>query len=313
MTTLVTGGMGFIGSNFVLAHLNRYPNDEIVVVDNMSYAASRSIQQRFEKDWRVKLSVLDIRDMASMEMLYMTHSPDITFHFAAESHVDNSIRNDNDFVSTNINGTHNILKCVKRYGGRLVHVSTDEVYGSLGETSPSSTESSAYAPRNPYSATKAASDHLVMSYRNTYKLDAAVTNCGNNYGPRQHGEKFIPTIIRNALADCRIPLYGDGSNIRDWIFVDDHCQALLDIGASKDLLDKYNIGANNEVRNIDVAKKILDILGKPHSLISLITDRPGHDKRYSIDSTRIRQTLGWSPKTSWEDGLTKTVEWYKNA
>ena len=213
MTTLVTGGMGFIGSNFVLAHLNRYPSDEIVIVDNMSYAASRSMRQTFENDWRVKLIVSDIRDMSSMEKAFLSYSPDIVFHFAAESHVDNSIRDDGNFVSTNINGTHNILKCIRKYGGRLIHVSTDEVYGSLDETSPSSTESSAYAPRNPYAATKAAADHLVMSYRNTYGLDAAVTNCGNNYGPRQHGEKYIPTIIRNALSDCRIPLYGNGSPI----------------------------------------------------------------------------------------------------
>ena len=222
MTTFVTGGLGFIGSNFVISHLEKYPNDEIIIIDNNSYAANENNLGNYWNDWRLKLKRCDIRNYAYLESLYHDYEPHITFHFAAESHVDNSIRGDDVFLDTNINGTHNILKCIRKYGGKLVHVSTDEVYGSLGHDDPGFTESTPYDPRNPYSATKAASDHLVRAYVNTHGIEAVVTNCSNNYGPRQHKEKFIPTVIRHIKNNTPIPVYGDGQNIRDWIFVEDH-------------------------------------------------------------------------------------------
>jgi dTDP-glucose 4,6-dehydratase len=323
MTTLITGGLGFIGSNLVIRHLNKYPNDHVVVVDNFSYAANQSNLDGYLSDWRLTLVNRDIRNYHMMDELYKTIQPEITFHLAAESHVDNSIANDDNFVSTNILGTHNILKCIKKYGGKLVHVSTDEVFGSLSYYDIPSNETTTYNPRNPYSATKAASDHLVNAYRETYGIDAAVTNCGNNYGPRQHGEKYIPTIIRNALKDAPIPIYGNGMNIRDWIFVEDHCDALLHIATGQcaattgldagRLGNKYVIGARNETSNLVVAEMILDILEKPHDLIQFVKDRQGHDFRYSLSPDRIEMEYDWTPTVSFRDGLIRTVEWYKNA
>ncbi len=240
MTTFVTGGLGFIGSNFVISHLKKYPEDEIIIIDNNSYAANESNLEGYWNDWRLKLKRCDIRNFGHLESLYHDHEPHITFHFAAESHVDNSIRGDDVFLDTNINGTHNILKCIRKYGGKLVHVSTDEVYGSLGHDDPPFTEKTPYDPRNPYSATKAASDHLVRAYVNTHGLEAVVTNCSNNYGPRQHSEKFIPTVIRHIKNNTPIPVYGTGQNIRDWLFVEDHCEALLTIGANFNNKSRYS-------------------------------------------------------------------------
>jgi dTDP-glucose 4,6-dehydratase len=252
--------------------------------------------------------------MDKLEEMYATFTPEITFHFAAESHVDNSIRGDDDFLSTNINGTHNILKCIKKYGGKLVHVSTDEVYGSLGLDDPSFSETTPYDPRNPYSATKAASDHLVRSYVNTHNLEAVVTNCSNNYGPRQHKEKFIPTIIQHIKNNTPIPVYGNGSNIRDWLFVEDHCDALLTIGENFKRGDRYNIGGGFECDNLTMVSMILDIMGKPpethKNWINFVDDRKGHDLRYSMDSSKLKNELGWEAKTNIFDGLRKTVEWY---
>jgi dTDP-glucose 4,6-dehydratase len=314
MTTFVTGGLGFIGSNFVISHLKRYSSDEIIVLDNFSYSADINNLKDVISDWRVTIKNVDICDMDKLEEMYATFTPEITFHFAAESHVDNSIRGDDDFLSTNINGTHNILKCIKKYGGKLVHVSTDEVYGSLGLDDPSFSETTPYDPRNPYSATKAASDHLVRSYVNTHNLEAVVTNCSNNYGPRQHKEKFIPTIIQHIKNNTPIPVYGNGSNIRDWLFVEDHCDALLTIGENFKRGDRYNIGGGFECDNLTMVSMILDIMGKPpethKNWINFVNDRKGHDLRYSINSGKIKNQLGWEAKTNIFDGLRKTVEWY---
>ena len=314
MTTFVTGGLGFIGSNFVISHLKKYPSDEIVVLDNYSYSANSSNLDKFYDDWRLQVKRVDIRNLQFLEHMYSSYEPDIIFHFAAESHVDNSIRGDDDFLSTNINGTHNILKCIKKYGGKLVHVSTDEVYGSLGPDDPSFSETTPYDPRNPYSATKAASDHLVRSYVNTHNLEAVVTNCSNNYGPRQHKEKFIPTIIQHIKNNTPIPVYGNGSNIRDWLFVEDHCDALLTIGENFKRGERYNIGGGFECDNLSMVSMILDIMGKPpethKNWINFVDDRKGHDLRYSIDSSKLKNELGWEAKTNIFDGLRKTVEWY---
>ena len=314
MTTFVTGGLGFIGSNFVISHLKRYSSDEIIVLDNFSYSADINNLKDVISDWRVTIKNVDICDMDKLEEMYATFTPEITFHFAAESHVDNSIRGDDDFLSTNINGTHNILKCIKKYGGKLVHVSTDEVYGSLGLDDPSFSETTPYDPRNPYSATKAASDHLVRSYVNTHNLEAVVTNCSNNYGPRQHKEKFIPTIIQHIKNNTPIPVYGNGSNIRDWLFVEDHCDALLTIGENFKRGDRYNIGGGFECDNLTMVSMILDIMGKPpethKNWINFVNDRKGHDLRYSMDSSKLKNELGWEAKTNIFDGLRKTVEWY---
>jgi dTDP-glucose 4,6-dehydratase len=314
MTTFVTGGLGFIGSNFVISHLKKYPSDEIVVLDNYSYSANSSNLDKFYDDWRLQVKRVDIRNLQFLEHMYSSYEPDIIFHFAAESHVDNSIRGDDDFLSTNINGTHNILKCIKKYGGKLVHVSTDEVYGSLGPDDPSFSETTPYDPRNPYSATKAASDHLVRSYVNTHNLEAVVTNCSNNYGPRQHKEKFIPTIIQHIKNNTPIPVYGNGSNIRDWLFVEDHCDALLTIGENFKRGERYNIGGGFECDNLSMVSMILDIMGKPpethKNWINFVDDRKGHDLRYSMDSSKLKNELGWEAKTNILDGLRKTVEWY---
>ena len=314
MTVFVTGGLGFIGSNFVISHLQKYPSDEVVILDNFSYAANGSNLNGFYDDWRLNIKKVDIRNLEFLDHMYHDYEPDITFHFAAESHVDNSITGDDDFLSTNVNGTHNILKCIRKYGGKLVHVSTDEVYGSLNSEDPSFTETTPYDPRNPYSATKAASDHLVRAYVNTHKIDAVVTNCSNNYGPRQHTEKFIPTIIRNIKNNTPIPVYGTGTNIRDWLFVEDHCEALLAIGQNFKSGERYNIGGGHEITNLEMVTLILDLMGKPvhmyQNWINFVNDRKGHDFRYSMNSDKIFKELGWSAKTKIVQGLEKTLEWY---
>ena len=314
MTTFVTGGLGFIGSNFVISHLNKYPNDEIVIIDNASYAANEQNLQGYLGDWRIMSKRCDIRNFAYLESLYHDYEPDITFHFAAESHVDNSIRGDDIFLDTNINGTHNILKCIRKHGGKLVHISTDEVYGSLDHDDPPFNENTPYDPRNPYSATKAASDHLVRSYVNTHKVEAVVTNCSNNYGPRQHAEKFIPTVIRNIKNNTPVPVYGTGQNVRDWLFVDDHCEALLTIGENFKSGERYNIGGGHEMSNLEMVTLILDLMGKSTNMyqnwINFVTDRKGHDFRYAMDANKIYRELGWSAKTKIVEGLEKTISWY---
>ena len=314
MTTFVTGGLGFIGSNFVFTHLKRHPSDTVVIIDNYSYSADeKNIYGLFE-DYRVIIHRCDIRNFILLDQFYHDYEPDITFHFAAESHVDNSIRGDDIFLSTNIDGTHNILKCIRKHKGKLVHVSTDEVFGSLGPDDAPFTETTPYNPRNPYSATKAASDHLVRSYVNTHGIEAVVTNCSNNYGPRQHAEKFIPTIIRHIKNKTPIPVYGTGNNVRDWVFVEDHCDALLTIGENFKSGERYNIGGDHEMTNLEMVSLILDIMGKPVNMyqnwINFVNDRKGHDFRYAMNSNKIYKELGWSAKTKIVEGLTKTLEWY---
>lgn len=306
MTIFVTGGMGFIGSNFVNLHLKKH-DEKIVVIDNESYSAN---PENIEYDLEIEVTKTDIRNLHLMQDLYRKHKPRITYHFAAESHVDNSIASDAEFLSTNINGTYNMLKCIQKFGGRLIHVSTDEVYGSLNMDDPSFTEDTPYNPRNPYSATKAASDHLVRAYVNTHGIDAIVTNCSNNYGPRQHSEKFIPTVIRHIKHNQKIPIYGAGTNVRDWLFVDDHCEALMLIGEKAKTGARYNIGGGFETSNLELAKMILDLMGKPESLISFVKDRKGHDLRYSMNSDKLYRELGWKAQTDIQDGLRKTLEWY---
>lgn len=302
----VTGGLGFIGSNFVIHALNHH--SMIYVLDNESYAANRGNLPDNDKIHTIKV---DITDLSSLDQLYDQYNPIITFHFAAQTHVDNSISDDSPFITTNIVGTHNILKCVKKCGSKLIHISTDEVFGSLTAKQEPFTEESPYNPNNPYSATKASADHLVRSYVNTYGVMAVVTNCSNNYGPRQHTEKLIPTIISRAKRNEYIPIYGNGLNIRDWLYVEDHCNALNAIATNFIPGERYNIGGGFEVSNIELAEKILDIMGKPRSLIQFVPDRLGHDFRYAINSSKIRSQLQWHPMTDIDDGLVKTLEWYK--
>jgi dTDP-glucose 4,6-dehydratase len=318
MITFVTGGLGFIGSNFVISHLKKYPSQELFILDNFSYSSNKSNLNGYWDDWRVNSKNVDIRNLEALEAMYATFTPEITYHFAAESHVDNSIAGDDIFVATNILGTHNILKCVRKYGGRLIHISTDEVYGSLPlEGEEKFTEDTPYNPRNPYSATKAASDHLVRAYVNTHGLDAIVTNCSNNYGPRQHYEKFVPTAIRHILDNHPVPVYGNGQNVRDWLFVDDHCDALLTIGENAKKGERYNIGGGVELSNVEMVSMILDVMGKPVHMyqdwIKFVEDRKGHDLRYSMDSSKLLRDLGWSAKCKLAQGLEQTVEWYHNA
>lgn len=311
MTIFVTGGLGFIGSNFVFRYLQAHAADTVVILDNYSYAANTKNILGLYEDYRVRIERVDICNLNRMKQLYEEYQPSKTFHFAAESHVDNSINGDDEFLQTNILGTHVILKCIRKFGGRLIHVSTDEVYGSLPlGTLDEFTEETSYDPRNPYSATKAASDHLVRAYINTHGIDAIVTNCSNNYGPRQHPEKFIPTIIRSLKQDKPIPVYGTGNNVRDWLFVEDHCDALITIGDNAKTGERYNIGGGFECSNIEMVNMLIDLSGVKKFSINFIEDRKGHDLRYSMQSAKLRRELGWEPKTNIRDGLIKTLEWY---
>jgi dTDP-glucose 4,6-dehydratase len=252
----------------------------------------------------------DIADKAAADSA--TRDVDVVVNFAAETHVDNSIKDASEFIHSNVVGVHTLLESAKKYGKKFHQVSTDEVYGRLKIGSKERfTEKSAYAPRNPYSATKAAADHLVMAYFNTYKLETTISNCSNNFGPRQHREKLIPKSIINALHDVRIPVYGDGMQVRDWIYVNDHCSALETILKKGVPGETYLISADGERHNIDVVKRILDELEKPHSLIEHVTDRPGHDERYALDSAKIRKELGWKPEHGFEAELKDTIDWYR--
>jgi dTDP-glucose 4,6-dehydratase len=311
MTIFVTGGLGFIGSNFVFKYLQAHAADTVVILDNYSYAANTNNILGLYEDYRVRFERVDICNLNRMQQLYNEYQPSKTFHFAAESHVDNSINGDDEFVQTNILGTHVILKCIRKFGGRLIHVSTDEVYGSLSlDGDDHFTETTPYNPRNPYSATKAASDHLVRAYINTHKIDAIVTNCSNNYGPRQHPEKFIPTIIRHLKNGRAVPVYGEGKNVRDWLYVDDHCDALILIGDKAEAGSRYNIGGGYECSNLQMVEMIIKLSEVKSFGINFVEDRKGHDLRYSMNSSKLTKELGWTPKTSIEEGLKKTLEWY---
>jgi dTDP-glucose 4,6-dehydratase len=305
----VTGAAGFIGSNFV-HYLTERTEEDIVVLDKLTYAGD--IVNLYPL-WQHKVERVDLSDIEQLEPLFKKYNPSAVFHFAAESHVDNSIKDVTPFLYTNVIGTTNLLRCAVDCDLKMFHhISTDEVYGSLGYDDPSFTEETPYDPQNPYSASKAASDHFVMAFHNTYGLPVKLTNCSNNYGPRQNVEKLIPKTITNILQGNKIPVYGKGENIRDWIYVEDHCEAIYEVFNRGKVGEKYNIGGECEVKNIDLIKKLLELLGGSGDLIEYVNDRPGHDLRYSIDNAKIRTDLGWVPKYTLEQGLEKTIDWYKN-
>ena len=305
----VTGAAGFIGSNFV-HFLTEKTDEEIIIVDKFSYAADMMNLHTLSQH---KIARIDISNMNELSNLFESHKPSKVFHFAAESHVDNSIKDVMPFIESNIIGTVNLLRLSVDHKVEMFHhISTDEVYGSLGYDDPSFTEKTSYDPQNPYSASKASSDHFVMAFYNTYGLPVKITNCSNNYGPRQNVEKLIPKTITNILCGNKIPVYGKGENIRDWIYVEDHCEAIYEVFNRGKVGEKYNIGGECEVKNIDLVKTLLELIGGSEDLIDYVQDRPGHDLRYSIDNAKIQSELGWKPKYSLEKGLEKTIEWYRN-
>lgn len=306
----VTGGAGFIGSAFVRLLLEEFPDCRIVNFDALTYAGNLDNLQDLDQQ-RHEFHLGDIAD-ADAVMQALPTDCDAIVNFAAESHVDRSIASASAFLRTNIIGTQVLLDAARERGvRRFLQVSTDEVMGSLPENENAFfVEESAFAPNSPYAASKAAAEHLVRAAYHTFGLDTMITRCGNNYGPRQFPEKFLPLTISNALNDLPIPVYGDGKNVRDWIHVEDHCRALLLVLEKGRQGAVYNIGARNERRNIDVVESLLDLLGKPRDLITLVKDRPGHDRRYAIDPTLIESELGWRPRETWKSGLQKTVDWY---
>jgi dTDP-glucose 4,6-dehydratase len=324
---LVTGGAGFIGSNFILSTIES-AGEPVVNLDKLTYAGRLENLAALKGDARHSFVRGDICDRELVRTLLATHKPRAIVHFAAESHVDRSITGPADFVQTNVIGTFSLLEEARAYWGglpaaereafRFLHVSTDEVYGSLGAHDPAFSETTAYQPNSPYSASKAGSDHLVRAYHHTYGLPALTTNCSNNYGPFQFPEKLIPLVIHNALAGKPLPVYGDGLNVRDWLYVLDHCVAVHEVLARGRAGETYNIGGNSERKNIDVVKTICGLLddmrprasGSYAELIAFVTDRPGHDRRYAIDARKIAMELGWKPVESFETGMRKTVQWY---
>jgi dTDP-glucose 4,6-dehydratase len=305
MTILVTGGAGFIGSN-LLHHLATISDEEIICIDKLTYASNwKNVPDN------VKLYTTDIVDEHNCEFIFKKHKPKVIFHLAAESHVDNSIKDCSEFIHTNINGTVNLLKLSLKYEvDRFMHISTDEVYGSIEEDS--FTERSNYDPRNPYSASKASSDHFVKAFHNTYGLPTIITNCSNNYGPMQYKEKLIPQTILNLLQGKKVPIYGDGKQIRDWLYVQDHCEALTEVWLKGRAGQKYNIGGECEVKNIDLIRMILSYLNMGEDMIEYVEDRPGHDRRYSTSISKIRHELKWTPRFTLEQGLEKTIKWYES-
>lgn len=325
---LVTGGAGFIGSNFVLAWINEV-GSAVINLDSLTYAGNRNNLRSVDHDPRHIFVHGDIADEALVGRLLREHKPRAIVHFAAESHVDRSIVAPDGFIKTNVFGTFALLQAARAYYTelsaeeqkyfRFLHVSTDEVYGSLAADDPAFSETTPYAPNSPYAASKAASDHLVRAYFHTYGLPVLTTNCSNNYGPYQFPEKLIPLMILNSLEGKPLPVYGDGKNVRDWLFVEDHCSAIRAVLERGRPGETYNIGGSSERRNIDVVTTICDLLdelapnaniGARRKLISYVTDRPGHDRRYAINAAKIRRELGWEPAERFESGIRKTVEWY---
>ncbi|NSX04490.1 dTDP-glucose 4,6-dehydratase [Cupriavidus gilardii] len=325
---LVTGGAGFIGANFVLNWLGNADADSVVNVDKLTYAGNLKTLASLEGDPRHIFSRTDICDRAALDRLLSEYQPRAVLHFAAESHVDRSIHGPGEFIQTNIVGTFTLLEAVRAYWNglddarkaafRFLHVSTDEVFGSLGPNDPPFSEITAYAPNSPYSASKAGSDHLVRAYHHTYGLPVLTTNCSNNYGPYHFPEKLIPLMIANALGGKPLPVYGDGLNVRDWLYVGDHCSAIREVLARGQVGETYNVGGWNEKTNLDVVHTLCDLLdelkpkasGSYRDQITFVKDRPGHDRRYAIDARKLERELGWKPAETFETGLRKTVQWY---
>ncbi|MBP7204768.1 MAG: dTDP-glucose 4,6-dehydratase [Propionivibrio sp.] len=328
MTLLVTGGAGFIGSNFVLDWLAQ-SDEPVITLDKLTYAGNRENLASLDGDARHVFVQGDIGDFELVSRLLAEHRPRAVVNFAAESHVDRSIHGPGEFIQTNIVGTFHLLEAIRAYWGglpderktafRLLHVSTDEVYGSLSKDDPAFTETHRYEPNSPYSASKAASDHLVRAYHHTYGLPVLTTNCSNNYGPYHFPEKLIPLLIVNSLAGKSLPVYGDGQQIRDWLYVKDHCSAIRCVLEKGRVGETYNVGGWNEKPNLDIVHTVCALLdelrprpdGQPYSAqITYVTDRPGHDRRYAIDAGKLERELGWKPAETFETGIRKTVRWY---
>ena len=310
LNILVTGGAGFIGSNFLLMMVDRYPNDRFINVDALTYAGNIKNLISVKDKENYCFYRADIVDRNALDSIFQSEEPQAVVHFAAESHVDRSITNPAVFAETNVQGTINLLDMARKYGiSRYVQVSTDEVYGSLGSEGYF-LEETPLQPNSPYSASKSAADMFVRANVETYGLNASITRCSNNYGAYQFPEKLIPLMIWHALEDKPLPVYGDGLNIRDWLYVEDHCQAIDLVLREGKIGEVYNIGGNNERTNIEIIKHILKLLCKPDNLISYVKDRPGHDRRYAIDAGKIKRELGWEPATSFSHGMEQTVRWY---
>jgi dTDP-glucose 4,6-dehydratase len=330
MNILVTGGAGFIGSAVIRQIINN-TDYGVINVDKLTYAGNLESLTSIKNDGRYVFEHVDICDVNEIRRIFKEHKPDVVMHLAAESHVDRSIDGPGEFIQTNIIGTYVLLqearhfweglKSVKKQRFRFHHVSTDEVYGDLENTNDLFTEETSYAPSSPYSAAKASSDHLVRAWQRTYKLPTLITNCSNNYGPYQFPEKLIPLIILNALDGKKLPIYGDGKQVRDWLYVDDHARALLNVALTGKIGETYNIGGHNELQNIEVVKTVcgildelvpskIDSIDKYEQLITYVSDRAGHDVRYAIDATKIDKELGWTPEETFATGIRKTVQWY---
>lgn len=312
MTLLVTGGAGFIGSNFIHYIASKYPDYKIVNLDALTYAGNLDNLKAQEENKNYTFVRGDIGDYDLVSKVVLENQIDIIVNFAAESHVDNSITGPDPFIITNVLGTHNLLKVAKENKIRFHHVSTDEVFGSLEDGDAKFDENTAYDPRSPYSSSKASSDHIVRAYYHTYGLEITISNCSNNYGPYQHTEKFIPLFITNLLQDKKVPLYGEGKNIRDWLYVEDHCRAIDMIIHQGKIGETYLIGGDAEKRNIEIANLLVEKLGYDESMIEKVEDRLGHDFRYAIDFSKIKNELGWQPQVSFDEGIDKTINWYKN-
>lgn len=313
MTVVITGGAGFIGSNFIYYMLEKHPSYRIVCLDSLTYAGNLSTLDRAMENPKFRFVKVDIRDRNSVYSLFEQERPDIVVNFAAESHVDRSIEDPQIFLETNIIGTSVLMDASRKYGVMRFHqVSTDEVYGDLplDRSDLFFTETTPIHPSSPYSSSKASADLLALAYHRTYGLPVTISRCSNNYGPYQFPEKLIPLMIINALNDKRLPIYGNGLNVRDWLYVEDHSSAIDLIIHKGRVGEIYNIGGHNEKRNIEIVKLILQRLGKSEDLIEHVEDRKGHDYRYAIDPTKIKNELGWYPKTKFEDGIVKTIDWY---
>lgn len=313
MTFIVTGGAGFIGSNFIFHELREHPEDRVVCLDKLTYAGNLSTLEPVMKAPNFRFVKGDICDREEVYRLFEEEKPDVVVNFAAESHVDRSIDDPEVFLRTNIEGTAVLMDACVKYGIQRFHqVSTDEVYGDLPLDRPDLffTEETPLHSSSPYSSSKAGADLLVLAYHRTYGLPVTISRCSNNYGPYHFPEKLIPLMIINALHDKPLPVYGEGINVRDWLYVEDHCKAIDLIVRNGTVGEVYNVGGHNEMRNIDIVKLICKELGKPESLITFVTDRKGHDMRYAIDPSKIHNELGWLPETKFEDGLKKTIQWY---